>query len=541
MKSLVHRLAAAATLGSGIITLLSVMGTSMPERNAVLRAVFPLEFLGVSRFAALVIGFSLVVSSVSIYRKKRRALYYVSVLAALSILFHLTKGLDYEEAAVSLVLLLFLVADYKSFTVGSDTPHFGWAGLRLALAFFAILLYGVLGFYLLDKHQFGVDFHLARSIRETFRFLAFLGDESLVPHTRHAEWFLDSLYVISALGIAYAFWSFYRPVKYRLFDQPQARERALQIVETHGRSSLDFFKTWRDKSYFLTESENCFVSYRVGANLAVALGDPVGPENEIETAVREFKDFCARNDWGTAFYQTLPVFLKVYGKLGFKRLKIGDDAVVELDKFSLDGRPMKELRHSVRKMEKEGVQTRTWDPPVPNGVLQQAKAVSDDWLGIAGRRERRFSLGLFDWGYVKSTPLVAAVDAEGQMLAFVNVIPSYRKGEATIDLMRHGKSSPSGIMDFLFVHLFQYFKERGFAAFNMGMAPLSGFQDGEKATIEERAIHSFMRRMDFLFSFRGIRAYKGKFATTWEPRYVIYQDPFALGRFAIAMGRITEI
>jgi phosphatidylglycerol lysyltransferase len=537
----IHGLAAAATLGSGIITVLSVVGTGVPARNAVLHAVFPMEFLGVSRFAALVVGFSMIVSSVSIYRQKRRALYYVATLAALSVVFHLTKGLDYEEAGVSLLLLLFLAIYRGNFTVESDTPDFRWTGLRLALALFAVGLYGVLGFWVLDKRQFGIDFHFVRSVKETFWYLTFLGDPDLEPRTRHAKWFLDSLYLISGVGIAYAFWSLYRPVKYRFFDQPHARTRAAQILEKHGRSALDYFKVWPDKSYFFTESGNCFVAYRVGANLAVALGDPSGPESEMESAVREFKEYCASNDWGTAFHQALPDLLPVYEKLGYRRFKIGDDAIVELDKFSLEGRPMKEIRHTVRKLEKDGVRIQKWDPPIPNGVLQQLKSVSDEWLGISGKRERRFTLGLFDWDYVKSTPVMAAVDTEGQVLAFVNVIRSYRQGETTIDLMRHGKASPGGVMDFLFVELFQHFKAQGFSRFNLGMAPLSGFQEGEKAAVEERAIHSFMQRMDFLFSYKGLRAYKAKFATAWEPRYVLYEDPLALARFAVAMGRISEM
>jgi len=541
MKIPIHRVAAAVTLGSGIITILSVIGTGIPERNAVLHAAFPMEFLGISRFAALVIGFSMVVSSVSIYRRKRRALYYVAALAGVAVVFHLTKGLDYEEAAVSLLLLVFLIVYRKNFTVESGTPDFRWVGLRLALALFAVLLYGVLGFWLLDKRQFGIDFHFVRSVKETFRFLAFLGDADLVPRTRHARWFLDSLYLISGVGIAYVIWSLYRPVKYRFFDQPQARARASVILDAHGRSALDFFKVWPDKSYFFPASGDCFIAYSVGANLAVALGDPVGPEDKIEPAVREFKAFCSGNDWGTAFHQTLSDFLPLYEKLGFRRFKIGDDAIVELEKFSLEGRPMRELRHSAHKMEKQGIRIQRWEAPVPNGVLQQIKAVSDEWLGIAGRRERRFTLGLFEWDYVKSTPVVAAIDAEGQVLAFVNVIRSYRKGEATVDLMRHAKSAPNGIMDYLFVEVFGQFKEQGFARFNMGMAPMSGFQEGEKATIEEHAIHSFMQRMGFLFSFKGLRAYKAKFATQWEPRYVIYEDPLALARFAVAMGEISEL
>jgi len=167
--------------------------------------------------------------------------------------------------------------------------------------------------------------------------------------------------------------------------------------------------------------------------------------------------------------------------------------------------------------------------------------VSDAWLRIAGRKERRFTLGAFEPAYVRSTPLVAAVDADGKMLAFANRIPSYRAGEATIDLMRHRDDAPAGVMDYLFVKLFLQTKEEGFARFNLGMAPMSGFREDENASIEEKAIHSFFQRLNFLFSYRGLKRYKAKFADVWEPRYSIYRTPLDLARMALALSAVSEM
>ena len=43
---------ALVTLGSGVLNLLSVIGPSLPERGALLRQLYPLEYLRVSRFPA---------------------------------------------------------------------------------------------------------------------------------------------------------------------------------------------------------------------------------------------------------------------------------------------------------------------------------------------------------------------------------------------------------------------------------------------------------------------------------------------------------
>ena len=313
------------------------------------------------------------------------------------------------------------------------------------------------------------------------------------------------------------------------------------ILERHGRSSLDYFKLWHDKSYFFSRGRDAFLAYRVGSGFAVVLGDPAGPETEIGGIVRDFMTLCRENDWGLAFHQALPDFLPVYESLGLKKLKIGDDAIVDLKGFTISGSAGKTFRHTVKKMEEAGLRTALFEPPIAQDVLLQAKAISDAWLDIPGRRERGFTLGAFEPDYVRSTPLFAVLDADSRMAGFVNLIPSYRKGEATIDLMRRKSEAPNGVMDFVFIKLFEHLSKAGYERFNLGMSPMGGFQEGEEPTPEERAIHFFFQRMNFLFSFKGLHAYKAKFASLWEPRYVIYQNIFDLPRHAVAINSVSEL
>jgi phosphatidylglycerol lysyltransferase len=530
-----------ATFGSGIINLYSVIGPALPHRMQALRALFPLEFIHLARSVTLLIGFALVISAINIYKRKRRAYLFVLYVSFLSIVFHLTKGLDYEEAIVSLVLLSLLYATRSRFTVKSSEPDMETGLVRIAVALLLALAYGVAGFWLLDRREFGIEFHLGDAVRETFKYLSFAGDPDLVPRTRYARWFLDSLFVMTGTAIVYSFYAFFRPALYRFRTRPHERVLAKAIVEKHGRSSLDLFKCWPDKSFFFSPSRRGFVAYRVGNHFALALADPVGPEEEIEGIVSGYAEFCRENDWGVGFHQTLPDFLPLYEKLGFRKIKIGDDAIVDLARFSLDGKERKAFRHIVNKLEEGGISYRWHEPPLSDEVVAQAKEVSDAWLRIAGRKERQFTLGAFDPEYIRSTPLAAVTDAGGKMLAIANQIPSYRAGETTIDLMRHRHDAQAGVMDYLFVKLFLQMKEKGFARFSLGMAPMSGFQKNENASIEERAIHSFFQHLNFLFSYRGLKRYKAKFADSWEPRYSIYRTPLDLARMALALSAVSEM
>lgn len=533
--------ATVATLGSGLVNIFSVSSRDLPERHRLLREFFPLEFLNISRFATLLIGIALVVSSLNIYKRKKRAFQVACGLAIASAIFNLAKGLDFEETSLSLALLGVFFLARSRFTVRSSVPDWQAMVSRLALVFAVSAGYGIVGFWFLDPREFGIDFSFHHSIQQTWKYLTFSSDPQILPRTRFAHWFLDSLYLTTAVAWGYAVLAVFRPVLYRFRSHPAEVARARVIVEAHGRCAMDYFKYAPDKSFLFSPSGQSVIAYRVGKNFGLALGDPVGKEEELMDLVREFLDLCRENDWGAAFYQTLPDHLPLYSKLGLRRLKIGDDAIVDLATFSLSGSAMKGVRAACNRMQKGGWAVKFHEPPIPAELLVKIRGVSDDWLLIPGRRERGFTMGHFDEDYLRGTPLYVAENHAGEVMGFVNMVPSYRAGEATNDLMRYRRDSPNGVMDFLFASVFLSCKERGFQRFNLGMAPMAGFQERENASFEERAIHQLFQYLNMLFSFSGIRGYKAKFASTWEPRYLVYRTHLELPRLLRGLQALSEI
>ncbi len=535
------RLVFLVTLGSGLFNLYSVAARHFPQRLEILQNIFPLEFIHFSRFIVLLIGLALVISSINIYKRKRRAYQSVLALSVLSIVFHMTRGLHYEESILSLFLIVILLASSKYFNVKSSMQSLPFALVRVGIAVTSALLYGSMGFWFIEHHHFQYNFNWKDALAESIRYLVFVGDPELVAYTQHAAWFLNSLYVMSAATIVYAIFALYRPMIYRFRIHPREVALAKEIVESGGHSALDFFKYWPDKSFFFSPSNKSVIAYRVGNNFAVALGDPSGPPEEVEEITRDFMNFCSRNDWGFAFHQAMPDFLPVYESLGLRKLKVGDDAIVDLVGFTLEGKTRKSLRQAVNRIEESGVRFEFHDPPISDEIISQVEEISNKWLDIPGHRERQFTLGSFDREYLRSTALVIARGSDGKAQAFINLIPSYYPSESTIDLMRRLPESPNGIMDFLFIKLFLRMQQQGFKRFNMGMAPMSGFQEGENATVEEKAIHYFFQHLNFLFRFRGLRSFKAKYASFWEPRYAVYKSPLDLPRMALALREISEI
>jgi phosphatidylglycerol lysyltransferase len=336
-------------------------------------------------------------------------------------------------------------------------------------------------------------------------------------------------------------YSLFRPLTYRYLTLPQERSLTQQILDQYGRSPLDYFKLWPDKSLFFSDDERCVIAYRAAVDVAICLGDPVGPEDKIEAVTRTFLDWCHNNGWNVAFHQTLPDLIPMYQRLGLNVLKIGEEAMVDLDHFVTDTAKKKHFRHTGNKFDREGYLCTRHLPPHSSTLLDDVEAVSNEWLSLPGRRERTFTLGRFDRGYVNETPLFTLADPSGHIIAFVNEIPAYPSGVATIDMMRHGVEAPNGAMDFLFLRLMQRLQEVGFHAFSLGLAPFSGVGDEPDASLEERAIHQLFEHLNRFFSYKGLRSYKAKFEPQWTDRFIVYQGGVpGLVRTGLALQRVSE-
>jgi phosphatidylglycerol lysyltransferase len=492
------------------------------------------------RTSEMVIGLALVVVSIGLAQRKQSAWLAGVVLSALSMGLELSSGTLDGNLLAPAVLFGLLLSLHGSYRVRSGVPSFKEGGRQIAAAVAAAYAYGAIGFWLLDPAEFHRNFRWDHALQQAFLFLTFGGDPSTVPHTAYARWFLGSLESLGAAVLVLAGLILFRPVAYRLRRRVQEFEDAVALVERYGRSVQDYFKVWPDKSFYFHPTGEAFLAYRVGRRFAIVLGDPVGPRELLPDIVARFEEFCASNGWRVAFHQALPEFLSEYEALGFRRIKVGDEAIVDVRSFSLAGPLRKQLRNTVTKLDRLGVRTEWIDAPLSGEIIAEASAISREWLRLPGNRERQFTLGWFDDDALRQTPLLVARDAQGHMLGFVNVVTSYRPGEVTVDLMRRGFAAPNGLMDYLFVKLIEEAQNRGFERVNLGMAPMAGFQDGEAAGRIERAIHGFFQNHDAGFRFRGLKEWKGKFATGWEPRYAVYRRRVDLPALGLALARVSE-
>jgi Phosphatidylglycerol lysyltransferase, C-terminal len=81
------------------------------------------------------------------------------------------------------------------------------------------------------------------------------------------------------------------------------------------------------------------VIYRLVSNVAVVLGDPVCAPAAFAQVTRSFLDYCARQRWRVAFYQASPEHLASYCALKLRTFKMGEEAVLRPQNFTLHGSP----------------------------------------------------------------------------------------------------------------------------------------------------------------------------------------------------------
>lgn len=529
------------TGATGLLTVLSVLAPSLPDEINRVGHYAPLSWSDASRTFVLVAGFLLMFLAYGLLRRRRIAWLAALVLLLALIPAHVTKHHDQALAVVAAVNAALLLLHRRQFHVRNDIPTLRRALTGLGMTFLFVLGYGTLGFWLLGRRDFGTNFTLAGAVRRTLRITTTLSEAGLTPRTRYADWYLDSFAVVGIVAIAVSAISFMRPVVWRRRTLPTERERARSLIARYGDASLDHFKGAEDKVFFFAESGRAVVCFGIAHSTAVVLGDPVAADAEaFRSVLAEFLDFCDANGWQAALHQAPPLHLDDYRAAGLHAIKIGEEAVVDLTSFSLQGHAMKGPRSAVNRLEREGFRAVAYSPPLAAGTVARLREVSDDWLSIPGRRERGFSLGWFDEDAIRATPVVTIEDATGRVVAFANVIPDGVKGEATIDLMRRRRDAPNGVIDLLQVRLCERFRAAGYRRYSLGFSPLAevGAESGSPAI--ERSLRLVYEHFDRLFSHQGMRAYKAKFAPIWEPRYFVYRSDATLPIASLAMVRLSE-
>jgi phosphatidylglycerol lysyltransferase len=507
------------TFAAGLLLMFSGATPGIHARLRWLDAFFPLAVIEVSHFAASVAGVILILLANGI-RRRLDAAYHLTVLAlVVGIAGSLLKGADYEEAlALIVVLAAFIPARahfFRRAALTSEPLTPGWIA-ALTLAIVATLWLGLFSYG-----------HVVWSNDLWWRFAT----------AADAPRFLRAMAGTTAVVIAFTVARLMSPAKARgvppaASDLARAKEVAMTDPDVRAHLAL-----LGDKSLLFSETGRSFIMYGVSGRSWVALGDPIGPAAEHNELAWRFRELAHRHGGWPVFYQVSRDMLPLCIDLGLTLLKLGEEAHVPLASFTLEGGSRRGLRRTMHEVERSGTSFEIVGPEYVERLLPELEAVSNDWLAAKRTREKGFSLGFFDPEYLSHFPLALA-RREGHIVAFANIWTSDARETASADLMRFSSAAPRGVMEFLFVRLMLWARSEGYAMFDLGMAPLSGFEPRALAPAWHRLGGLVYRHGEHFYHFRGLRQYKEKFDPIWEPRYLGTPGGLAIPRI---LANVTSL
>jgi phosphatidylglycerol lysyltransferase len=329
--------------------------------------------------------------------------------------------------------------------------------------------------------------------------------------------------------------SIFRPVAAVLIPDTEERNRVINLVHRYGKSTISYFALSEEKSYFFSTSGNSVISYVLQGSTAVVAGDPIGPDEEMFDVLQQFIKFCGKQDWTIVFWQTHDVLSKLYRQARFHLLKIGEDAVLNPQTFTLKGNAMANIRSSAKRAEKEGLCVIFYHGQVTNcDQLAQMEDISSNWLQSKGGSEMGFSMGRFDPHGDPQQLYALAVDADNRVHAFVSFVPIYGRHGWGLDLMRRAENCAPGTMELLLARCIEYMKTEGFEMVSLGLAPLSN-ANGEDETFLGTSLDFLTEHFGNPSKNQSLFNFKKKFQPIWESRYLAYSDTLSLPKIGWAL------
>ena len=531
MRSLddIPAIAAFVTAAVGLVDLMSAVTPNVSWRGRELVHLEPVSVMRNAHALAVPASIALILTAYYLYRRRARALHLaITLLLALSV-FDVLKGLDYDEAILTLGCAVLLWLSRSSFSASHEpgTVRSALAQVPLlALAAFAASL-TVVAFAAPSSEPAGAI------VRETGDLLLWQPG----PFGFHDELARTGLAVelISILAVLTAAYVLFRPLAAPR-DLPGAalRSAAAQLVQEHGTDTLSFFKLRGDKHYLFDPSGRAFVGYRAESGVLMISGDPVGDPAAVDGLIRSIVAFSEERSLRIAALGVSSAGRKLFEAAGLRGLYIGDEAIVDTATFSVEGRGIRKVRQSVSRLEKGGYRTHVAGlGELREETLAELESVGNDWR--RGAPERGFSMAMDSLRNPQcgKTLVVYATDAGGRVGGFLQFVPTYGRDAVSLSLMRRRHDTPNGLTEFMIVKAIEALRERGVTEVSLNFAAFARLFR-EPDGVLERTAGRVMTVGDTWFQLERLYRFNAKFFPRWEPRYFMYERRFGLPRAGIA-------
>jgi lysyl-tRNA synthetase class 2 len=523
-------LAGCLTALAGLLNVASALTPNLAERARVLLHVENADFVPLAHALALAAGVALLVLAVYLAKRRRRALQLATAVLVLAGALNLIKGLDVEEAALNWAVAGLLVWGRAAFFVRHELPlrHALRAAPMLLLLAFGAALTAVAAASGSITPRFG----FGDALREAGSLLLLTGGP--LHFHGHFGWVPTAVGIVSVTTLAAIAWGVFRPLSAPLRREEAARRAAIELVRAHGDDTLSFFKLREDKQYLFSPDRRAFAGYRVENGVMLVSGDPVGPDDALPELARELRAFADVRGLKLAVLGASDRSLPLWEGHRGRSFYIGDEAVVDVQGFSLEGRAIRKVRQSVSRMRKAGFEETLHElGQLDEATLRELENVSDRWR--AGDAERGFSMAMdsLRGEHLHDSLVLIARDGDGAARGFLHFVPVYGRDAVSLSFMRRDLDTPNGLTEFMVAQAMELLRERGVQEASLNFAAFARLMHSPSGPVE-RLLGRLATLFNPYFQIESLYRFNAKFFPRWEPRYLVYEGPLGLPRAGLA-------
>jgi lysylphosphatidylglycerol synthetase-like protein (DUF2156 family) len=537
----VRRWSASLVAVAGVTSILSAFSPPIRGRLEVLLQLIPLEVPQAANTLVALGGLALLFLARGIRRGQRRAWVICAALLAATAVLHLVKGFDVEDALVATGVALYLLVHRDAFAATADQPSTRLGLLTLLGGGACAVLAGTIGAEVgtrMSRRTHHRRLPLPRAFMAAAGRLA--GIHAVRLPDRLDDFFTPAMLAVGvALVLAGAYLCF-RPVVSGRAGSGSAggMARAREVVRRYGAGTLDYFALRSDKEFFFWGRS--LVAYAVYGGVCLISPDPIGPVTEREETLRAFRRFADGRGWAVAVLGAGEDWLPLYRASGLHDLYVGDEAVVDCSRFTLEGGRHKGLRQAVNRIARHGYTVSFHDP----GRLDPRTRAQLEAVMTRSRRgdaERGFSMTLGRAFDPSDDGLLLAVvrGSEGEPVAFIQYVPAPGIDGYSLDLMRRDNGDhPNGLIDFAIVGTIAHLRDQGRQRLGLNFATMRAVLAGEAGEGRSQRLQAWLlRRMSDSMQIESLWKFTAKYDPEWQPRYALYDSPEHALPAAIAVAR----
>lgn len=481
----------------------------------------------------ILVGTLLLVLTYELWLRKRAALVMLSSVIILQGMVNMAKGMDLVRGIPTAMVGILFLGALPEFSAPPDRKSVRRLKIATPALAGSFLFYGMVGLFL-ERVNLGIGGSNVYAL--ACRAIQVAAWKSNLDFDGWMVVYKESLILLGLASLAFLLFTLFRP--YREIDDvdPAKRSRARDLVKRFGSDSLAYFNLRADKRPFFYGDE-MFIAYKRVGDFAVVSGDPVGPVDLVPQAMKAFKTYCREHGWRLGSVGSSGDLLPVYEEAGLKGFYLGDESLLDLSNFSLEGRKVRKLRQSINKLEKSGISIEfMFNASIPSHMRHELADISVDWRG--GKEEIGYSMGL---GRLMSLEdpdclLSIAYDAGMNPIGFMYWVPIYPHIGYSLDIHRTRLDAPGAVSEFIIAKTAVYLRENGYSCLSLHFLNLSQHYREDSTEPHSLFWRPVTRAISVFFPLESLYRFDKKFSPAWKKRLILHQSSVDLLLVGLAVN-----